>query len=223
MTTPFITPEDEYAAQSKSPLVIGQTKLNTLAFNMNMTDEQIDAVAEQAKQVRNTYLDWEDFYNDLRQRKLRLAGFQAVVQGLDLVQTAAALETTPELLSSVMQARAAAEFARIAELDQMWSAGTLPDVPVLSDPPVASFLMDKLTGTAPVAVTFNDTSTNNPVSWSWTFGDGGTSSVKNPMHTYTTPGTYTVTLIVTNAGGSATTTGSITVNSLLGGLTGGLL
>ena len=35
-------------------------------------------------------------------------------------------------------------------------------------------------------------------SWNWIFGDGGTSSGKNPAHVYSTPGIYTVTLIINN-------------------------
>jgi PKD domain/Secretion system C-terminal sorting domain len=42
---------------------------------------------------------------------------------------------------------------------------------------------------------FTDTTTN-PKSWSWTFGDGINSNLKNPIYTYSTPGTYTVTLVV---------------------------
>lgn len=38
-----------------------------------------------------------------------------------------------------------------------------------------------------------------PYTWAWDFGDGATSTEQNPTHTYTTPGTYTVTLIVTDA------------------------
>ena len=36
------------------------------------------------------------------------------------------------------------------------------------------------------------------VSWHWTFGDGDTSDEQNPIHTYTTPNNYTVTLTVTD-------------------------
>ncbi len=39
------------------------------------------------------------------------------------------------------------------------------------------------------------------VSWNWRFGDGSVSAVKNPTHTYTTAGTFTVTLTITNANG----------------------
>src|SRR5262249_23276492 len=49
--------------------------------------------------------------------------------------------------------------------------------------------------------------------WAWAFGDGASSNVQSPSHTYSTPGTYTVQLTVTGPGGSntATKTGYITV------------
>ena len=82
--------------------------------------------------------------------------------------------------------------------------------------PVVSFTSNITSGTVPLTVVFNDTSTNSPTSWSWTFGDGYTSSSENPTHTYTTAGTYTVSLTATNYGGSnsATGTGFITVNAM---------
>ena len=42
----------------------------------------------------------------------------------------------------------------------------------------------------------------NITTWSWSFGDGGISSLSDPVHTYTTAGTYTVTLNVTSLGGA---------------------
>ena len=80
--------------------------------------------------------------------------------------------------------------------------------------PVASFTSNATSGTAPLSVQFNDTSSNSPTSWLWTFGDGGSSTLQNPTYTYNTPGTYDVTLTATNAGGnnSDTQTGFITVN-----------
>jgi PKD repeat protein len=50
---------------------------------------------------------------------------------------------------------------------------------------------------------FFDLSSNTPTSWSWTFGDGGTSTQQNPNHIYTANGTYTVCLIASNTGGSS--------------------
>jgi len=81
--------------------------------------------------------------------------------------------------------------------------------------PVANFTGTPLTGGAPLTVNFTDTSTNSPTSWAWTFGDGGTSTVKNPSHVYTAQGTYTVSLTAINASGSGsiTKTNYITVTA----------
>ncbi|HKM24197.1 MAG TPA: PKD domain-containing protein, partial [Corynebacterium sp.] len=57
-------------------------------------------------------------------------------------------------------------------------------------------------GTAPLIVQFTDLSTGGPTSWLWTFGDGNTSAAQNPVHTYTTAGTYSVNLTATNEYGS---------------------
>jgi len=48
-------------------------------------------------------------------------------------------------------------------------------------------------------IVFSDSTTTSDVidSWSWNFGDGGTSTAQNPTHTYTAPGLYDVTLTVT--------------------------
>jgi serine protease len=75
-----------------------------------------------------------------------------------------------------------------------------------TDPPVAAFYGTPTSGNVPLTVVFTDQSTNSPTSWSWTFGDGGTSTLQNPSHTYTTAGTYTVALTATNAYGSNTLT-----------------
>jgi uncharacterized protein (TIGR02145 family) len=45
---------------------------------------------------------------------------------------------------------------------------------------------------------FDNSSINNPTNWVWDFGDGNTSSVQNPSHTYTESGAYTVSLTVSN-------------------------
>jgi len=80
--------------------------------------------------------------------------------------------------------------------------------------PVANFTVDNRTIKAGETVTFTDQSTNNPTSWSWNFGDEMTSTSRNPSHTYTTAGTYTITLTSSNSFGSdgETRVGYITVN-----------
>jgi len=74
--------------------------------------------------------------------------------------------------------------------------------------PVASFVTNTTSGNTPLGIQFIDTSTNTPASWSWSFGDGYTSVEKNPLHTYNSAGTFTVTLTATNSGGSNTVTQS---------------
>jgi PKD repeat protein len=68
-----------------------------------------------------------------------------------------------------------------------------------------------------LTATFTDTSTDSDgtiSAWSWDFGDGGTSTLQNPSHTYAAGGTYTVSLTVTdNEGATGTTSKSVTVSS----------
>jgi|GEM_PF-2115353 len=58
--------------------------------------------------------------------------------------------------------------------------------------------------TAGLTVNFTDGSTNSPTAWAWDFGDGTTSTLQNPSHTYTTADTFLVCLIATNACGADT-------------------
>lgn len=83
--------------------------------------------------------------------------------------------------------------------------------------PSADFTSDKTSGCGNFPVQFSDNSTGSPTSWLWDFGDGTpTSTQQNPLHFYSNPGTYTVSLTATNNGGSDTETkiGYITVFSL---------
>ncbi|MFA0847586.1 MAG: chitobiase/beta-hexosaminidase C-terminal domain-containing protein, partial [Methanobacterium formicicum] len=76
--------------------------------------------------------------------------------------------------------------------------------------PTADFTATPNKGTVPLTVEFNDQSTGTkPLTYSWDFGDGSTSTEQNPTHTYTTPGNYTVKLTVTNAVGSSEKTMTI--------------
>ncbi len=60
------------------------------------------------------------------------------------------------------------------------------------------------------AIGFTSTSTGTaPLTYLWNFGDGSTSTLANPSHTYTSAGSYTVSLKVTNAYGNETVTGSV--------------
>jgi len=83
----------------------------------------------------------------------------------------------------------------------------------VNNPPTASFTYS----TSGLQASFTDTSGDsdgNVVSWSWSFGDGGTSTVRNPIHTYAVGNTFAVRLTVTDAGGATgTITQSVTVAS----------
>ncbi|MGB9133681.1 MAG: PKD domain-containing protein [Methanosarcina sp.] len=78
--------------------------------------------------------------------------------------------------------------------------------PTTVKPPVIYFWASRTSGTVPVTIGFTDASTNTPTVWYWDFGDGTNSTLKNPRHTYTSAGTYSITLTASNAGGSATKT-----------------
>jgi YD repeat-containing protein len=65
---------------------------------------------------------------------------------------------------------------------------------------------------APLAVSFTDASTPTPSSWLWDFGDGTTTTLRNPTHEYKSAGGYTVSLTVNGAGGPSVTTKGSYIN-----------
>lgn len=67
--------------------------------------------------------------------------------------------------------------------------------------PVADFSADS-EQTCSGQVSFSDETVNCPEQWLWDFGDGNTSTLQNPSHTYAQNGTYTVSLTATNSMGS---------------------
>jgi len=83
--------------------------------------------------------------------------------------------------------------------------------------PVADFAANQISISLDSSGQFFDRSINNPVSWLWDFGDGNTSDSKNPSHAYSSLGTYTISLTVTNSYGSdiETKTDYITVTAPL--------
>ncbi len=84
--------------------------------------------------------------------------------------------------------------------------------------PVASFTATPLTGTAPLAVSFNGSASSDPdgsiAGYAWSYGDGTSGSGATATHTYAAAGTFTATLTVTdNRGATNSTSRSITVTS----------
>lgn len=88
--------------------------------------------------------------------------------------------------------------------------------PAPATPPVtAAFAFTPAAPAVGDTVTFNDQSSGSPTQWSWSFGDGRTSSAKNPSLVFNAPGTYQVTLTASNGGNSATVTKPVTVSALV--------
>ncbi len=73
-------------------------------------------------------------------------------------------------------------------------------------PSVAAFGASPRFGPAPLMVTFTDQSSGDYADSLWDFGDGVTSTLASPTHTYSVVGAYTVTLTVNGPGGSDTLT-----------------
>ncbi len=69
-------------------------------------------------------------------------------------------------------------------------------------PPAADFSAEPMVGDPPLTVTFRDMSYGKVNTWLWSFGDGTTSTLQNPVHTYFVPNTYSVSLLVSNPYGS---------------------
>ena len=86
--------------------------------------------------------------------------------------------------------------------------------PVYARRPVSAFDMAYTSATPPMTVTFTDLSTNQPIMWSWDFGDGSTSTEQNPVHIYNTNGTFNITFNAGNeVGWGAPVTKPIVVSS----------
>ncbi len=88
-------------------------------------------------------------------------------------------------------------------------------------PPAPDFNGTPTTTDTSTPVQFNDASAGAPTSWQWDFNNDGTidSTSQHPSNLYTTPGVYSVTLTVSNAGGanSLTRTSYITVTAPVNG------
>jgi PKD repeat protein len=91
---------------------------------------------------------------------------------------------------------AAASATRIDELE----VSVAVDIPL--PPLVADFRASPQSGAAPFMVAFVDASSGGPTSYLWHFGDGGTSTERNPTHAYSKSGSYTVKLTISGPQGS---------------------
>ena len=86
-------------------------------------------------------------------------------------------------------------------------------------PPVAVASATPTSGNAPLAVSFSSSGSSDPegsvLAYRWDFGDGTSSTLANPSHTYSAAGTYNARLTVTDAAG-ASTGASVTITVSVG-------
>ena len=78
---------------------------------------------------------------------------------------------------------------------------------------LSDFAGTPTTGPVPLYVCFTDTSNDNPTSWLWNFGDGGTAGIQNPCHGYKDAGSYSVSLTTPGGGGGNTNKKSNYINA----------
>ncbi|MFN3918430.1 MAG: gliding motility-associated C-terminal domain-containing protein [Flavobacteriales bacterium] len=91
--------------------------------------------------------------------------------------------------------------------------GDTAQINIIVNGPVASFSAAPSSGPIPLNVQFTDNSMGNGLSYSWSFGDGGTSNTQNPSNTYVLMGNYNAVLVVTDASG-CTDTASIIISAI---------
>jgi PKD repeat protein len=112
--------------------------------------------------------------------------------------------------------------AKVTVRDPKGATGTATVEIVVTNPPgnvapTVEAAGDPTAGKPPLAVQFSATGTDpdgDPLTYSWDFGDGGSSLLQNPSHTYTAAGTYTATVTVSDGrGGTATDTVVVTVGN----------
>ncbi|MDR2855325.1 MAG: PKD domain-containing protein [Methanomicrobiales archaeon] len=113
-----------------------------------------------------------------------------------LLQDRIFLEPPEKVEPEPLQVVELAEISKTPEpvLVNMIEEDLNPLVPVLTD-----FIADVHVGDPPLTVQFWDVSRGAPSEYLWNFGDGSTSEMKNPIHTYFVPGRYDVSLRASNA------------------------
>ena len=111
------------------------------------------------------------------------------------INTALRLRIAADAAGQPMGPCVAPQLGQMEDYSVVVRANTLPPITAFTVTPVAP---------CDTVKTFTDHSQNAPTGWLWNFGDGATSTLQNPQHTYQTSGTYTITLITTNAFGTDT-------------------
>lgn len=119
---------------------------------------------------------------------------------LSTLQNPSTVYSTPGIYTVTLVARNANGISSVTKTNYI----------VVNASPTARFSANITTACLPAAIQFTDNSIPNAgtiVSWEWDFGDGNTSTLQNPTHTYTTTGFYTVYLKVTSSTGCSNLAG----------------
>ena len=109
-----------------------------------------------------------------------------------VLNTALRMRVSSDVVGTVQSACDANDFGQTEDYGVIIQPNT--------SPPISNFSAST-TFTCSDTIYFTDISTNAPTGWMWYFGDGGTSTQQNPSYYYANPGTYTVSLVTTNAFG----------------------
>jgi PKD repeat protein len=91
---------------------------------------------------------------------------------------------------------------------------TTKTLSVMPSPSPATFVFSPTTPGPGQTVQFADTTSGNPISWKWSFGDGATSASKNPSHAFSKAGPYVVSLTVSDGSTSKQGSATLTVASM---------
>jgi len=119
-----------------------------------------------------------------------------MVAGLALLIRSAMPSLTKEQVDSIIinTADSAALYDANPLYQGLLGSGRIDAYQALSVLANAKFTADVTQGNVPLQVQFTDLSPHSPVAWKWYFGTGDSSTVQNPLYTYTNPGIYMVSL-----------------------------
>ncbi len=132
------------------------------------------------------------------------SGTSAITCDLGDLSSGEAATVTLETIAALPGLQSNSATAQADQFDPILTNNIVTMTTMIIGQPEADFTAAPTRGLAPLIVNFTDHSTNVIDTWLWDFGDTLTSTVQNPTHTYTTAGTYPVTLTVGGPGGSNT-------------------
>lgn len=194
-----------------APPVGGAGVSQTFRYGAGATEFEFEAAFLRNEDANSTYNDWMsvDITDGTTTHNLYFKDTFSATSGTSAKYGYAmtAVETVQvDLLVLFPSSTTSTDFTLTAQVGNgtdgiQPSKGYVDNFQLISTAPAADFTVSPGAGQAPLSVAFTDTSVG-ATSWSWDFGDGDTSTDQNPVHVYTFPGDYTVSLTATGASGS---------------------